>query len=93
MIALEDCLRDVESLLSFQGRGTRFGPALRMSIQLLQKQEQGHPIAILFMSDGGSNDGDPEMRELVQLFPEIRMDTIGKSLPSRTPYVLSFGSG
>jgi hypothetical protein len=93
MIALEDCLRDVESLLSFQSGGTRFGPALRMSIQLLQKQEQGHPIAILFMSDGGSNDGDPEMRELVQLFPEIRMDTIGKSLPSRTPYVLSFGSG
>ena len=71
----------VESLLKFVGGGTKFGPALKTTLGILRKQDQDLPVALLFMSDGGSGDGEQEMREIVSEFPEIKVDT------------MAFGSG
>jgi hypothetical protein len=73
---LLECSRNLDSILRFVGGGTAFGPALRLSLELLLKQNQDLPIAMLFMSDGCSGDGDQEMREIVSKFPQIKVDTM-----------------
>jgi hypothetical protein len=73
---LLECSRNLDSILRYGGGGTAFGPALRLSLDLLLKQNQDLPIAMLFMSDGGSGDGDQEMREIVSKFPHIKVDTM-----------------
>ncbi len=73
---LSECSRNLDSILRFGGGGTSFGPALRLSLDLLLQQNQDLPIAMLFISDGGSGDGDQEMREIVSKFLEIKVDTM-----------------
>ena len=79
---LSECVRDIDALFNeFKGGGNCFGLAFLKTLEVLQQGPQDLPPAVLFMSDGGCNDGEPELRQIVSTFPGVTVDT------------LAFGSG
>jgi hypothetical protein len=75
VIPLAGCLARLGNFLQMRGGGTAFGPALSLAHQVMAAslQQSEYLPLVMFMSDGGSSDGEPEMvRVQVSLhFPEV----------------------
>jgi len=72
-----ECSREVDTLFNaFQSGGTCFSRAFEKTLEVLQKGPPDLPPAILFMSDGGCNDGEPELQKIVSAFPGVKVDTL-----------------
>jgi uncharacterized protein YegL len=68
---LADCQSKLGDFLNMQGGGTKFGPALSCALNVIREvhQQTGFPPLLMFMSDGGSSDGEPEMVSWVLFSP------------------------
>lgn len=58
-----ECSSQLRTILdSFRGGGTRFGPAIAKAQTVLQDTPEEYLPLLMFMSDGGSSDGESEMQ-------------------------------
>ena len=79
---LSECVQGIDALFKeFRSGGNCFRLAFIKTLEVLQQGPQDLPPAVLFMSDGGCDDGEPELRQLVSTYPGVIVDT------------LAFGSG
>ena len=60
-----------------RGGGTNFAIALATCHSEIARAQPEHIPVLLFMSDGASNNGEKEMRELGKSFPQLKVYTIG----------------
>jgi uncharacterized protein YegL len=60
---LTECHSNLGDFLNLQKGGTKFGPALTCALNVIEEvhQKTGYPPLLIFMSDGESSDGEPEM--------------------------------
>jgi len=66
--------------ISYRGGGTDFAVGLKSILQCLKKNKSNAYVScLLFMSDGGSSSGDPQMQEIKAEFPQIKIYVIGFS--------------
>jgi hypothetical protein len=74
---LSECSREIDSLFNaFKGGGNCFRLAFEKTLEVLQKGPPDLPPAVLFMSDGGCDDGEPELQKIVSAFPGVKVDTL-----------------
>jgi hypothetical protein len=68
---LADCQSKLGDFLKMQGGGTSFGPALLCALNVIKEvhQQTGYTPLLMFMSDGGSSDGEAEMVSFGRSFP------------------------
>ena len=88
---LSECARHADSLLQFQSGGTSFRAAFQQTLAVLQQGPSNIPSAIIFMSDGGCNDGENELRAIKAAFAEVKFDAVafGSGADTRKLQVLS----
>jgi uncharacterized protein YegL len=60
---LTACQSQLGDFLNLKKGGTKFGPALSCALDVIGEvhQQTGYPPLLIFMSDGESSDGEPEM--------------------------------
>ena len=61
-----DCQSNIGYFLNLQGGVRKFGPALSFAVDVIGEvhEQTGYPPLLIFMSDGGSSDGEKEMVSL-----------------------------
>jgi len=62
---IKDALDQIDTILHLEGGGTEFGPAIVKAQEVLSAPENSdYYLKFMFLSDGNSNTGGPEMTEL-----------------------------
>ncbi len=63
---LADCQSKLGDFLKLQRGDRKFGPALSVAVDVIGEvhEQTGYPPMLIFMSDGGSSDGEKEMVSL-----------------------------
>ncbi len=78
-MSLADCIQQLDHLLEFVGGSTNFRSAILQSLELLRRKQDDMTAAMLFMSDGESQEGttgESEMRIIASEFRNIKVTTM-----------------